>query len=265
MSTPPKAPHPLPPGSEGSEGGQCPVDHSSRNTWTNLANGPLHNPHSSHPNVLPTTSGKGKDLSTEKEISSIPRGEHGAGNGEEKWIYPSEAQFYAALARKHQASSPSSPSITAPAPASHGEGDVEVDSSGKAVTNNHDVPLPQKRDMNVVVPIHNAVNERTWAKILEWESGRGGDICGGIRLLSFRGDSRKLSPRARWNILLGYQRPFDRHDWVVDRCGTKVRYVIDYYTGRVDKGNPFSFYIDARPALDSWEGVKMRMVSLWEG
>lgn len=62
-----------------------------------------------------------------------------------------------------------------------------------------------------------------------------------------------------------YQRPFDRHDWVVDRCGTKVRYVIDYYTGRVDKGNPFSFYIDARPALDSWEGVKMRMVSLWEG
>jgi len=83
--------------------------------------------------------------------------------------------------------------------------------------------------------------------------------------VSFRGDSRKLSPKARWNILLGYQRPFDRHDWVVDRCGMKVRYVIDYYTGRMDgrTGNPFSFYIDARPALDNWEGVKMRLGGIW--
>jgi hypothetical protein len=23
--------------------------------------------------------------------------------------------------------------------------------------------------------------------------------------------------------------PFDRHDWVVDRCGQEVRYVIDFY------------------------------------
>jgi hypothetical protein len=32
--------------------------------------------------------------------------------------------------------------------------------------------------------------------------------------------------------LRSYQAPFDRHDWIVDRCGTKVRYIIDFYTGR---------------------------------
>ena len=31
-----------------------------------------------------------------------------------------------------------------------------------------------------------------------------------------------------------YTPPFDRHDWVVDRCGTEVRYIIDFYTGKTD-------------------------------
>eukprot|EP00058_Branchiostoma_floridae_P026618 XP_002612109.1 hypothetical protein BRAFLDRAFT_108880 [Branchiostoma floridae] len=26
-----------------------------------------------------------------------------------------------------------------------------------------------------------------------------------------------------------YELPFDRHDWIVDRCGKQVRYIIDYY------------------------------------
>ncbi len=29
-----------------------------------------------------------------------------------------------------------------------------------------------------------------------------------------------------------YVLPFDRHDWIVDRCGVEVRYVIDFYQGR---------------------------------
>ena len=52
---------------------------------------------------------------------------------------------------------------------------------------------------------------------------------------------------------------FDRHDWVVDRCGTKIRYVIDFYTGRSSGSSNVSFYLDVRPALDDWEGVKMRL------
>jgi cytochrome c heme-lyase len=47
-----------------------------------------------------------------------------------------------------------------------------------------------------------------------------------------------------------------------------VRYVIDYYTGRTTTAagtNPFSFYIDARPAMDSVEGIRMRLGALWSG
>lgn len=81
---------------------------------------------------------------------------------------------------------------------------------------------------------------------------------GGPRLDSFTGLSSKMSPKARINSLLGYTPPFDRHDWVVDRCGTKVEYVIDFYTGKTDKMGRPSFYLDVRPKLNSWEGARMR-------
>lgn len=74
-----------------------------------------------------------------------------------------------------------------------------------------------------------------------------------------------MSPKARLNTLLGYTAPFDRHDWVIDRCGTKVEYVIDFYAGKSSGGggggnnnNKPSFYLDVRPKLNSWEGWKMR-------
>ena len=86
--------------------------------------------------------------------------------------------------------------------------------------------------------------------------------CDGPRLHSFSGLSTQLSPRARFNTLLGYQAPFDRHDWVVDRCGKEIEYVIDFYAGRsagpASGGKPLSFYLDVRPKLNTWEGVKMR-------
>ena len=56
-----------------------------------------------------------------------------------------------------------------------------------------------------------------------------------------------------------YNPPFDRHDWVVERCGTRIRYVIDFYAGRSLPGTSnVSFFLDVRPALDSWEAVSMR-------
>ena len=84
--------------------------------------------------------------------------------------------------------------------------------------------------------------------------------CGGPRLESFSGLSSALTPRARLNTLLGYQPPFDRHDWVVDRCGMKIEYVIDFYAGRDEKkaGKELNFYLDVRPKLNSFEGWKMR-------
>lgn len=79
----------------------------------------------------------------------------------------------------------------------------------------------------------------------------------GPMLYSFTGLSTTMSPKARLNTLLGYTAPFDRHDWVIDRCGTRVEYVIDFYAGRAAGGKP-SFYLDVRPKLNTWEGVKMR-------
>src|ERR1700712_816661 len=84
--------------------------------------------------------------------------------------------------------------------------------------------------------------------------------CGGPRLESFSGLSTQLTPKARLNTFLGYQAPFDRHDWVVNRCGTRVDYVIDFYSGR-DEGKPgksLNFYLDVRPKLNTLEGWKMR-------
>jgi len=127
---------------------QCPVDHSTSSTWSSLF--------SSHPRPSSAT-----NLSTDREVSSIPKSNNEEGN----WVYPSEAQFFAAMARK-----------------------------------NHN---PQTADMKTIVPIHNAVNERAWAEILKWEAGKGGEACGGVKLVNFKGRPNDKSPRARWKMLLG--------------------------------------------------------------
>ncbi|KAI1799186.1 cytochrome c and c1 heme-lyase [Daldinia bambusicola] len=149
--------------------------------------------------------------------------ETGADAASGNWVYPSERMFFEAMKRK-----------------------------------GHD---PRAADMRAVVPIHNAVNERAWAEIKAWEEPYvKGTSCDGPRLHSFAGLSTHMSPRARINTLLGYQPPFDRHDWVVDRCGKEIEYIIDFYAGRGGKTSDgkLSFYLDVRPKLNSWEGVKMR-------
>lgn len=194
------------------------------------------------------------ELGTDRVVSSIPRTtpdesdatsatptarpvnhevETGADPVSGNWVYPSERMFFDAMKRKGNDNA-------------------------------------QPTDMRVVVPIHNAVNERAWKEILEWEAPYVGETkkCGGPRLHSFAGLSTSMTPRARFNTLLGYSAPFDRHDWVVDRCGTQVEYVIDFYAGRPGSsiaqqtqkpGQPqINFYLDVRPKLNSWEGIKMR-------
>jgi hypothetical protein len=53
--------------------------------------------------------------------------------------------------------------------------------------------------------------------------------------------------------------PFDRHDWIVDRDGQEVRYVIDFYSGQPEPGRPLSIYLDVRPALDTFENAMDRL------
>ncbi|KAF8630351.1 hypothetical protein AX15_002919 [Amanita polypyramis BW_CC] len=194
---------------------RCPVDHGSPKNQDSRASSSVWSKFtfSSAPDTSPHA-----QLSTERQVSSIPALSEG------NWVYPSEAQFFSAMARK----------------------------------NNN----PEATDMKTIVPIHNAVNERAWGEVLKWEAGRGGEVCGGVRLVTFKGKAGETSPKARWKMLLGYSAPFDRHDWIIDRCGIRMRYVIDFYTGRNPGSGP-SFYLDVRPALDNWEGVKMRVQHFW--
>ena len=73
------------------------------------------------------------------------------------------------------------------------------------------------------------------------------------------GGGTALQPESQIFNFLGFKLPFDRHDWIVDRCGVDVRYVIDFYNAKsADPRSPIAMHLDARPALDSssvWDGV----------
>jgi len=171
-------------------------------------------------------------LSTDRVASTIPRG----GDCEEKWVYPSQQMFYNALQRKGKA-----------------EG---VDESSMAS----------------VVAIHNNMNERAWKEVVEWEQRHGADGAD-PQLVRFQGRPDELTPKARLKMALGLaQRPFDRHDWVVDRRGKEVRYVIDYYDvaskrdqDRMpqlhDLNSVPSIEMDVRPALDSVGSIVDRLAA----
>ncbi|XP_075235460.1 cytochrome c heme lyase [Lycorma delicatula] len=165
-------------------------------------------------------------LPTKREISSIPK----AGTDGEFWVYPSQQMFWNAMLRK---------------------GWRWKDDALKP------------KDMDDIIKIHNANNEQAWLEVLKWEALHAHE-CTDPKLKSFGGRAKDYSPRARLRQLLGYELPFDRHDWIIDRCGKDVRYVIDYYDGgTVDKNHRFAI-LDVRPAMDSWENVWDRMkVTYW--
>jgi cytochrome c heme-lyase len=147
------------------------------------------------------------------------------GGTEGTWLYPSEQMFYNALKRK-------------------GKGD--------------DV---HEGDVPTIVAIHNNMNERAWAQVEQYEK-----VChpeSEPKLLKFCGRPDDLTPIAWAKNLLGQGKPFDRHDWTIQRSdNTQARYVIDYYFDdekanedevpelhSSNKVKSISMY--ARPAVDS--------------
>merc|ERR1719412_1430122 len=131
-------------------------------------------------------------LPTQRQASSIPNPNTG-----QTWVYPSQQMFWNAMKRKGW---------------QWGPDDIKAD------------------DMEQIIKIHNANNEAAWQEVLKWEAMHAAE-CKTPQLKSFGGKAKEFSPRARFRGLLGYEMPFDRHDWIIDRCGTDVRYVIDYYDG----------------------------------
>ena len=60
-----------------------------------------------------------------------------------------------------------------------------------------------------------------------------------------------------------YELPFDRHDWIIDRCGRRVRYIIDYYGCEPKEDQSVPIYLDVRPALDSFGACWDRFKVMW--
>ncbi|KNC98140.1 uncharacterized protein SPPG_06544 [Spizellomyces punctatus DAOM BR117] len=145
------------------------------------------------------------------------------------WDYPSPQQFYNALKRKGWE------------------------------TPEHEIPT--------MVDIHNFLNEACWGEVLKWEKMFHCD-CKDVKLAKFQGRPQDLTPKARMYSWFGVDKPFDRHDWTVDRCGQQVRYVIDYYSAPDEAPGVPAFNVDVRPALDSpsalFDRARMGARRVWE-
>lgn len=118
--------------------------------------------------------------------------------------------------------------------------------------------------MSVIVPIHNLINELAWRKIIKWEQRYAETCKQGPTLKSFQGRPDEPSPRARFNNMFMGRKTFDRHDWVVDRCGQEVTYILDFYNlPAEDDATPFNIDIDVRPSLWSASGVYQRFMRFY--
>jgi cytochrome c heme-lyase len=230
----------IPPQLPRMSGGTCPVDHSQFKSQA-AASAAAATAHSGSGGVgivgdhFPdATRGPNQrmPLSTAPVASKIPRGGVAPPgqpplSDDATWIFPSPQRFYNAMEKKGW--------------------------------------NPHEPDMAWVVSIHNTVNERTWQEVMAYERLHA-STCANPKLSRFRGRPSDLSPKARIRGWFGAIAPFDRHDWVVDRCGKEVRYIIDFYqgpqaflpdgltsTGNTNAsplvGAPPSIHLDVRPAL----------------
>lgn len=138
----------------------------------------------------------------------------------ENWKYPSHQQFYWALLRKNKEA--------------------------------------EEEDIASIVRTHNTTNEITWQSVLEWEKLHERS-CATPSLTRFEGRDSDLSLGGWFSSRFSYRgKPFDRHDWYVDRCGQRVvRYVIDFYDDP-KAGNVQEITVEARPALDNFAALADR-------
>lgn len=262
----------------------CPVPHDQRNAYVDSDKSATVdlNPLNNMPYLSQEAASSQQGLlSTERTVSSIPRsaisaapgaspydapvsacpvphdqrgdwkgkGKAAAANEEEaeatRWEYPSPQQFYNALVKK-----------------------------------GWETP---EENVEMMVLIHNFLNERAWQEIVEWEKVAGTDVSK-IQLARFTGRPGTLSPKARLQGYLAWlfpskysqEPPFDRHDWIVQRPppapadsveppseaelkARQIRYIIDYYEAPSETDeDEATFNLDVRPALDSFDAIRLR-------
>jgi cytochrome c heme-lyase len=154
--------------------------------------------------------GQSEVLSTERVQSTILNGK----DGEEKWVYPSTQMFYNAL--KVRCARPHCPHTLPSLPQRVPSADVCVSAlttphHSADVTTYAPARLQRKgklddskeEDMDVVVSIHNNMNENSWNKLLEWEEMHCDSCTERRSLLKFLGRPHDLTPKARLKTLFG--------------------------------------------------------------
>lgn len=123
--------HFLPPSEETKQPEQCPVDHTAYKHKAPQKEG-CDSDAINASNYMPNISQQPQpDQKSDLSQEREISTIPRAESSEKLWVYPSEQMFFNAMRRK-----------------------------------NWD---PKEKDMPVVVPIHNAVNEQAWQKILQWE------------------------------------------------------------------------------------------------
>lgn len=252
-----------------SRAAQCPIAHDGGA----LTQGDGLNPLNNMPELTQARApSQMVELSKERTVSSIPRAPSSAAPGAAPYDAPAQCPI------PHEARAAEKP---AACPVKH-------DGAGGQDQPGHwEYPSPQQfynalvrkgwetpeESIDMMVLIHNFLNERAWQEVVEWEKLAGADVSK-LQLARFQGRPGTLSPRARIFSWLGWampdkfssEPPFDRHDWIVRRAptesnptGEEVRYVIDYYSTPDDtEEDEASFNLDVRPAMDSLEAFRTR-------
>eukprot|EP00055_Hartaetosiga_balthica_P018596 m.134852 g.134852 ORF g.134852 m.134852 type:complete len:233 (+) comp9757_c0_seq1:79-777(+) len=194
-----------------SNSGKCPIKRYNKQESTGVTNEPPDTPDrplpQSHMDAKVTTT------NSDDPFELVPSGiipASGRGNSEDgtSWRNPSAGQLFRALQRR-----------------------------GKPI---------EEEDSLAVAVVHQMVTDNSWNAVMEYENMHERE-CDNITLARFEGKDGIYSPKARFMKFFYGLVPFDRHDWVVDRCGKEVTYVIDYYS--VDDGaDDVEYFVDARPA-----------------
>ena len=115
----------------------------------------------------------------------------------------------------------------------------------------------EEKDKISVAHIHGDVIAETWNAVLKYENLHY-HKCKCPKLASFEGLYGKPSFKAKLLNKMGYPLPWDRHDWIVDRCGQEIRYIIDYHHGLGTKEHQ-QYIIDCRPDMKRFSNIMDRL------